>query len=105
MGVHGGNGRGLVRQREQPSPLSLLDALARGIVPAVAAAIAGRWVSQQLAFDSVGMAVLTAAITGAVVVIVFVGLARLFRFAEANPKEWRRKLPTRCEPQRGAGPR
>ena len=33
------------------------------------------------------MAVLTAAITGAVVVIVFVGLARLFRFAEANPKD------------------
>ena len=59
----------------------------------MAAAIAGRWVSQQLAFDSVGMAVLTAAITGAVVVIVFVGLARLFRFAEANPKEWRRKAP------------
>jgi putative peptidoglycan lipid II flippase len=72
---------------------SLLDAIARGIVPAGAAGLAGRWFSQQLAFDSMGMALLTAAITGVVAVIVFVGLARLFRFAEANPREWRRKSP------------
>ena len=72
---------------------SLLDAIARGIVPAVVAGVAGRWVSQQLAFDSVGMATLTAASTGVVVVVVFLALARWFRFAEANPKEWRRKSP------------
>jgi len=70
---------------------SLLDALARGILPAVAAGIAGRSVSQQLPHDSIVMALLTAAITGVVVVTVFVALARLFRFAEASPKEWRRK--------------
>jgi ABC-type proline/glycine betaine transport system permease subunit len=60
-------------------------------VPAVAAGVAGRWISQQLAFNSIGMALLTAMITGVVAVVVFVALARLFRFAEANPKEWRRK--------------
>jgi hypothetical protein len=70
---------------------SLLDALARGVVPAVAGGIAGRWVGQQLTFDSIGMAVLTAAVTATVVVVVYGGMARLFRFAEANPREWRRK--------------
>ncbi len=72
---------------------SLLDAVARGLVPAVAGGIAGRWVSQQLSFDSIGMALLTAVTTGAVVVITYLALARLFGFAEANPKEWRRKAP------------
>ena len=70
---------------------SLLDAVARGTVPAIAAGLTGRWVSQQLSFTSIGMALLAAAITGAVVVIVYLTLARLFRFKEANPKEWRRK--------------
>jgi putative peptidoglycan lipid II flippase len=70
---------------------SLLDALARGVVPAVASGVAGRWVAQQLAFDSIGMALLTAAMTATMVVVVYGALARLFRFAEANPSEWRRK--------------
>jgi len=70
---------------------SLLDALARGAVPAVASGIAGRWVAQELAFDSIGMAVLTAAMTATVVIVVYGAIARLFRFTEANPKEWRRK--------------
>jgi hypothetical protein len=70
---------------------SLLDALARGVVPAVGSGVAGRWVAQQLAFDSIGMALLTAAMTATVVVVVYGALARLFRFAEANPREWRRK--------------
>lgn len=69
---------------------SLLDAVARGIVPTVAAGLAGRWVSRQLSFDSIGMAVLAAAITGMAVLIAYVALARLFGFKEANPKEWRR---------------
>jgi hypothetical protein len=73
---------------------SLLDALARGAVPAVAGGLAGRFVSQQLSFDSIGPALLTAATTGAVVVIVYVAVARLFRFAEADPRAWRRKTPT-----------
>jgi putative peptidoglycan lipid II flippase len=72
---------------------SLIDALARGIVPAVAGGLAGRWVSQQLSFDSIGMAVVTAAITGAIVVIVYAALARLFGFTEANPRQWRRQTP------------
>ncbi len=72
---------------------ALLDAIVRGILPAVAAGVAGRWFSRQLGFDSIGMALLTAVITGVVAVIVFVALARLFRFAEANPKEWRRTSP------------
>lgn len=70
---------------------SLLDALARGVVPAIAGGVAGRWVARQLAFDSIGMAVLTAAITAAVVVVVYGAMARLFGFSEANPKEWRRQ--------------
>ena len=68
-----------------PSPGNQSRPLPRGL--------AGRWVSQQLSFDSIGMAVLTAAITGAVVVIVYAVLARLFRFTEANPREWRRQTP------------
>jgi putative peptidoglycan lipid II flippase len=70
---------------------SLLDALARGLVPAAISGVAGRWVAQQLGFDSIGMAVLNALTTAAVVVVVYGAIARLFGFAEANPKEWRRK--------------
>jgi hypothetical protein len=70
---------------------SLLDALGRGVLPAVASGVAGRWVARQLAFDSIGMAVSTAVVTAIVVVVVYGAMARLFRFAEANPREWRRK--------------
>jgi hypothetical protein len=70
---------------------SLLDALARGVLPAVAGVFAGRWAARQLTFDSIGMAVLTLAITGAAVVVVYGAMARLFRFSEANPTEWRRQ--------------
>lgn len=72
---------------------SLVDALARGTIPAVAGGLAGRFVSQQLSIDAIGPALLTAATTGGVVVIVYVVMARLFRFAEADPRTWRRKSP------------
>jgi putative peptidoglycan lipid II flippase len=68
---------------------SLLDALARGAVPAVAAGWAGRFVSQQLSIDSIGAALATAAVTALAVVIVYLAVARLFRFTEADPRGWR----------------
>lgn len=70
---------------------ALLDALARGTIPAVAGGLAGRLVSQQLSTEAIGQALLTAVMTGAVVVIVYVVVARLFRFVEADPRTWRRK--------------
>jgi hypothetical protein len=61
------------------------------LVPAAISGVAGSCVAQQLGFDSIGMAVLNALTTAAVVVVVYGAIARLFGFAEANPKEWRRK--------------
>ena len=71
--------------------VALLDAIYRGTIPAVLAGLAGRFVSQQLFRDSLGLAVLAAGATALTVVIVFVAGARLFRFAEADPRMWRRK--------------
>lgn len=71
--------------------VALLDAIFRGAIPAVLAGLAGRFVSQQLFDGSFGPAVLAAAATAVTVVIVFVAGARLFRFAEGDPRTWRRK--------------
>lgn len=70
--------------------VALLDAIARGAIPAALAALAGRFVSQQLSVESFGAALLTAAATAVTVAIVFVVGARLFRFSEGDPRTWRR---------------
>jgi uncharacterized membrane protein YfcA len=70
--------------------LALLDALARGVIPAVAAGLIGRQLSQRLSHEALGPALGTAAVAGIVVVIVYLLVSRLFRFTEADPRTWRR---------------
>ncbi|MGH8928423.1 MAG: lipid II flippase MurJ, partial [Acidimicrobiia bacterium] len=69
----------------------LLDALLRGLIPAALAAVAGRWVVERLPVNGWLVSVLTAIVTGVVVLIVYLGLARIFRFAEADPRTWMRR--------------
>ena len=71
--------------------VALLDAISRGAIPALLAGLAGRFVSQQLFVESFGSALLAAAVSAVAVVIVFVAGARLFRFAEGDPRTWRRQ--------------
>jgi putative peptidoglycan lipid II flippase len=67
---------------------ALVDALVRGTIPAFAGGALGRLVSRQLSTDTFGQAVLTAAITATVTLIVYVVVARAFRFVEADPRAW-----------------